>query len=246
MHMYRWSELRDLLERRPCRIVAASASGLTFGRIHRDLHLSLTEEEREQLTAWEIDLAAEPGAISMGEHIIAVMQKLPPDALPGDHVTESERKHEWYRALPAKRIGAGLLFVDDHDRVLLVRPTYKDYWEIPGGLVEEGESPHMAAMREVTEELGLHRCAGRLLCVDWVPAHYPKTDGHMFVFDGGLLGTADVASIVLSADELSDHRFVESSALSQFVPEHMARRLIAAATARDTVTTLYLVDGRAQ
>jgi len=75
MHMYRWSELRDLLERHPCRIVTASASGLSYGRVHRDLHLSLSEEERERLTAWEIDLAAEPGAIGIGEHIIAVVQK---------------------------------------------------------------------------------------------------------------------------------------------------------------------------
>ena len=75
MHIYRWSELRDLLEGHPCRIVAASASGLSFGRVHRELHLSLTDQEREWLTAWEIDLAAEPGAIGVGEHIIAVVQK---------------------------------------------------------------------------------------------------------------------------------------------------------------------------
>jgi ubiquinone/menaquinone biosynthesis C-methylase UbiE len=78
MHMYRWSELRDLLGRHPCRIVTASASGLSYGRVHRDLHLSLSEEERERLTAWEIDLAAEPGALGIGEHIIAVVQKQGP------------------------------------------------------------------------------------------------------------------------------------------------------------------------
>lgn len=75
MHMYRWSELRDLLERQPCRILAASASGLSHGRVHRELHLSLTDDERERLTAWEIALAAEPGAIGIGEHIIAVVQR---------------------------------------------------------------------------------------------------------------------------------------------------------------------------
>ncbi len=75
MHMYRWSELRDLLERHPCRIVTTSASGLSYGRVHRELHLSLTDEENEWLTRWEIDLAAEPGAIGIGEHIIAVVQK---------------------------------------------------------------------------------------------------------------------------------------------------------------------------
>lgn len=75
MHMYRWSELRNMLERHACRIVAVSASGISHGSVHREVHLSLTDEERERLTAWEIDLAAEPGAIGIGEHIIAVVQK---------------------------------------------------------------------------------------------------------------------------------------------------------------------------
>jgi SAM-dependent methyltransferase len=75
MHMYRWSELRELLERHLCRIVVASASGLSYGRGHHELHSGLSAAERERLTAWEIELAAEPGAIDIGEHIIAVVQK---------------------------------------------------------------------------------------------------------------------------------------------------------------------------
>jgi 8-oxo-dGTP diphosphatase len=39
------------------------------------------------------------------------------------------------------RIAAGALFSDEHDRVLLVQPSYKDMWEIPGGYVEPSESP---------------------------------------------------------------------------------------------------------
>ena len=76
MHMYRWSELRDLLQLIP----AASSPPplrirLSHGRVHRELHLSLTDEERELLTTLEIELAAEPGAIGIGEHIIAVVEK---------------------------------------------------------------------------------------------------------------------------------------------------------------------------
>jgi hypothetical protein len=36
---------------------------------------------------------------------------------------------------PKKRIGAGVLIVDEFERVLLVEPTYKDTWEVPGGMV---------------------------------------------------------------------------------------------------------------
>ena len=50
---------------------------------------------------------------------------------------------------------------------MLVRPTYKEYWDIPGGYVEEGESPLQACIREVDEELGVRVEITRLLTVDW-------------------------------------------------------------------------------
>jgi 8-oxo-dGTP diphosphatase len=46
-----------------------------------------------------------------------------------------------------------VLFRDAAGRVLLVKPTYKNGWEIPGGYVDAGESPRAAAAREVKEEL---------------------------------------------------------------------------------------------
>jgi 8-oxo-dGTP pyrophosphatase MutT (NUDIX family) len=54
--------------------------------------------------------------------------------------------------------------------VLVVNPTYKPRWELPGGAVEEDESPDTAAVREIAEELGIERTVGRLLTVDYVPA----------------------------------------------------------------------------
>ena len=50
--------------------------------------------------------------------------------------------------LPRKRVGAGVLFFDAEGRVLLVEPTHKDDWEIPGGWVEADESPYESAIRE--------------------------------------------------------------------------------------------------
>jgi ADP-ribose pyrophosphatase YjhB (NUDIX family) len=44
-------------------------------------------------------------------------------------------------------MGPAVLFTTAADRVLLVEPAYKDYWEIPGGAVEANESPYEAAVR---------------------------------------------------------------------------------------------------
>ncbi|MEV4156922.1 NUDIX hydrolase [Nocardia salmonicida] len=114
---------------------------------------------------------------------------------------ESERIED-IANFPRKRMGAGALFVDELNRVLLVEPTYKDYWEIPGGVVENGESPYTAVVREIREELGLDVSPGRLLVVDWVsPGLYPD-DGVMMIFDGSALTADQIAAIALPADEL--------------------------------------------
>ncbi|MDQ3691246.1 MAG: NUDIX hydrolase [Chloroflexota bacterium] len=84
---------------------------------------------------------------------------------------------EYYESLPAKPIGAGLVCRDAIDRLLLVQPTYKSTWELPGGVVEAGESPADCVAREVREELGVDLPVGRLLVVDWLPARPPKTEG---------------------------------------------------------------------
>ena len=41
-------------------------------------------------------------------------------------------------------LSAGALLFDDTGRFMIVDPTYKVGWEIPGGIVEAGESPRQA------------------------------------------------------------------------------------------------------
>jgi len=57
--------------------------------------------------------------------------------------------------------------MDGDGNVLLVNPTYKPGWELPGGVVEADESPADACRREVREELGLDVEVGELMCVDY-------------------------------------------------------------------------------
>jgi 8-oxo-dGTP diphosphatase len=121
-------------------------------------------------------------------------------------------------------MGSGALFRDARECVLLVKPTYKDGWEIPGGAIEPGESPRSCCLRELSEELGLDLEIGRLLVFDWLPADPPRPDGWMFVYDGGVLDESVTRKIVLQSDELSEWRFVDVGDLHDYLPAHMARR----------------------
>jgi 8-oxo-dGTP diphosphatase len=156
-----------------------------------------------------------------------------------------EAKARYYASLATKRVGAGLVCRDDAGRILLVRPTYKPTWEIPGGAVEAGESPAAAVAREVLEELGTPIPIGRLLVVDWLPAQHPKTEGLMLLFDGGAVDNEMTQQFSLPPQELHEWAFVDPDRLEAYVSEHMARRLGAAVAAVRMGGTSYLEAGEA-
>ena len=145
--------------------------------------------------------------------------------------------------LPRKRMGAAVLLSDDRGRVLLVEPTYKDYWEIPGGAVEADESPYAAVVRELKEELGLAVQPGRLLVTDWVPPLSDRTEGLMMVFDGGILTPELTGQIRLPADELRSWAWCTEQEAGARLSELLARRIAAAARARAEGTVVYLENG---
>ncbi|WP_242418342.1 NUDIX hydrolase, partial [Frankia sp. CpI1-P] len=86
-----------------------------------------------------------------------------------------------------KRVSADAVIRDETGRLLLVDPTYKPDWDLPGGMAEANEPPRDALRRELKEELDLDLPVGELLCVDWVSPHGPWDDLLAFVFDGGTL-----------------------------------------------------------
>src|SRR5262249_19018614 len=92
----------------------------------------------------------------------------------------------------AETVTAGVLLFDGQDRVLLVDPTYKAGWEFPGGVVEPGEAPARAGIREVAEETGITLDeVPRLLVVDWEPPTPPGYGGLRLLFDGGRLDSTE-------------------------------------------------------
>ena len=138
-------------------------------------------------------------------------------------------------------MAAGALFLDDVGRVLLVEPTYKPTWEIPGGRVEPGERPRAACVRELREELGLDLEPGRLLVVDWAPRE--GVDRVLFVFDGGALTAAQRSAITLPLDELASWAYVPPDELPARLAPWLARRVAAALEARRGRVTRYLEFG---
>jgi len=152
---------------------------------------------------------------------------------------------EYYRTLPRHIAGAGAIFHDAAGRILLVKPSYRATWQIPGGGMEEGEYPLQTAVREVMEEVGLELIPGRLLAVDWVP---PQDDGRpalaSYAFDGGHLDGEEAKQRVrLQPGELTGWTMAAPDEWDTLLAPHMARRIRACAEALATGGTAYLHHG---
>lgn len=140
-----------------------------------------------------------------------------------------------------KRVAADVLLRDPTGRVLLVNPTYKPGWDLPGGMAEANEPPEEAVRRELREELGQDISLRGLLVVDWVAPHGPWDDQIAFVFDGGTLEYAE--ELRPHDQELSEARFVPLDKARELVGDRMRRRLDAAVAALERGRPLYLHDG---
>ncbi|MGW1165865.1 NUDIX hydrolase [Streptomyces sp. NPDC002550] len=144
----------------------------------------------------------------------------------------------------AETLAAGVLLFDERDRVLLVDPTYKPGWEFPGGVVERGEAPARAGMREVAEETGIRlREVPRLLVVDWERPVPPGFGGLRLLFDGGRLESGEASRVVLPGPELRGWRFAGEQEAAAMLPPVRYERLRWALRARERGTTLYLEAG---
>jgi 8-oxo-dGTP pyrophosphatase MutT (NUDIX family) len=177
--------------------------------------------------------------VTEGDSIVSIADDLLAEGEP-----EKEFNPGIASRLPRKRVAAGVIFRDEDSRILMVEPVYKPGLEIPGGIVNENESPLQACAREVHEELGIDPAIGDLLVVDWVPRHGVWPDGVMFVFDGGILPPEQQSRIRLQSDELAAIKYLTLDEIVPHVRPAMARRLRACLDALAAGRPVYLDFGR--
>lgn len=142
--------------------------------------------------------------------------------------------------LPTKRVIAQGMLRNENDEILLCQLTYKKEWDLPGGVVDPGESPATCVEREVREELGLELRAGRLLAVNWLPPYRGWDDATLFLFDLGVFdGDLDPARFLHR--EIKGAHWVSPADVGKHIAPYAVRLVEAAMVAEHTA---YLEDGR--
>jgi len=141
--------------------------------------------------------------------------------------------------LPTKRVIAQGLIRNETGEILMCQLTYKQEWDLPGGVVDPHESPAGALAREIREELGVQVEVGALLAIDWLPPYRQWDDAVLLVFDMGqhpdLVARAD-----LQATEIAAVNWCDTARVQEHCAPYVVRLLNHLG---DAQRTAYLEDG---
>ena len=159
-----------------------------------------------------------------------------------DLVVADRLSDESSSGVPRIPASAGALIFDAAGRLLILKPSYKKGWTVPGGQIEpSGESPWEACRRETREECALEIERGRLVCVDFLRPKPNRVGGVRFLFDCGPFTDQQLRAIRLQATEIEEHRLVDLSEASALLSGPLRRRVSASVASKRCV---YLEDGR--
>jgi 8-oxo-dGTP pyrophosphatase MutT (NUDIX family) len=227
--------------------------------VRHEVAAALVEHARVEALVDPADEAAQRVATWAGLRREGVMRGVTVGGRPVDRIVYARlatdvpvHEPEGFRALlnsflPRKRaIGQLLARAGEpgSERVLLCQLTYKPDWDLPGGVVEVGESPRLAVAREVDEELGLTLDPGALLLTDWLPPWSGWDDALCLVFDGGRHDLSLLDTVVRQTREIRSAEFCTLDQVDERCADFTARRIRAALASLAGTGPAYTESGR--
>ena len=118
-----------------------------------------------------------------------------------------EERQAWLAGLDRRFSSAAVLIENEQGELLIVKASYKDHWSLPGGIVDAGESPLEAAVREVKEEVDIQVDPKDLNLAMVASRHSDEFLTHQFVFFTKLENDA-FSEIKLQESEIVASKFI--------------------------------------
>ena len=123
------------------------------------------------------------------------------------HVHNAQDSARYLLSLNGRPSSAAVIVEDSQEKAIVVKANYKDYWTFPGGMIDAHETPKVAALREVAEEIGLIIKPENIV-FRWVAARHSEiVDTYQFIF-ASALEPGMIDHIVLQTSEIDEWRLV--------------------------------------
>ncbi len=133
----------------------------------------------------------------------------------------------------ARTLSCGVIVRRRSGELLLCHATGRDYWDLPKGVLDPGETPLGAALRELREETGLVLDGGAVRDLG-VQRYLPRKDLHLFIvdppradlsIDGCHCSTLHPGPGGRPVPEVDDYRWVTREDVAGLTGKNMARVL---------------------
>lgn len=119
----------------------------------------------------------------------------------------------WSKTLDRRVSSAAMILEDGAGRALIVKANYKSYWTFPGGIIDKGETPKEAAIRETHEEVGITIDPSLATFVAVVNRKSNEAQTYQFIFKAPFTA-AMLDSLVLQNSELEEYAFITKADIS--------------------------------
>lgn len=104
-----------------------------------------------------------------------------------------------------RRISSGAMILEDKKgQALIVKSGYKPHWTFPGGIIDAGETPKEAAIRETFEEVGIRVDPKNVEFVAVINRKSDYADTYQFLFKATLEPDA-IDNIKLQPEEIDEY-----------------------------------------
>jgi len=130
----------------------------------------------------------------------------------------------WIQTLAKRHTASGAFIFNDQNQLLILKPSYKDGWNLPGGVTDEFESPYQTVIRECKEETNLNIEIKDLVLVDYIQEIIKdkKYDHVEFYFT---VIVENISDIQIDNEEIIDYKFIDIKEAKDFLSPKYNQRL---------------------
>jgi len=150
----------------------------------------------------------------------------------------------YYQNLPKRYLASAVMIFNEKDELLVVKPSYKEDWLLPGGITDQDETALQTAIREIKEEIGLTLNIKAMRCVDMKPGGGGLSASVQSIFETEPLSSVQIANIQLDNNEIIEFAFLPVNEAVKILIAPLAQRTRQALLARQLNTCFYLENGQ--
>ncbi len=146
---------------------------------------------------------------------------------------------EYFEKLSKKKIAIAVIFLSKNEEILILKSSYKhNTWLLPGGAVEQDESPLSAAYREIDEEINVNVKITKLLMTEYNNSGDDYNESIFFIYLGSM--NCPIDSIKIDNKEIIDAKYVSHTELSNYCNKKMSQRILLAFEANKKNRSFYV------